>query len=117
MRVLVGQLILISAQVQSRAGAPVLEAVTFGLFSQVQLGAARVFGGVGGTWDGYFGLRGAQRRTSAAASSWPTRVRLQEQQALALRAAQLEALLELRSSTSLPTVAAEVIAGNPNRGF
>ena len=37
--VLVGHLILISAQVQSRSGVPVLEAVTFGLFSRVQAGA------------------------------------------------------------------------------
>jgi rod shape-determining protein MreC len=40
-------------------------------------------------------------------------VRLQEQRALASRAVRLQELLDLRSSTALPTLPAEVIAGNP----
>ena len=34
--VIIGHVILISAQVQSKSGVPVLEAVTFGVFARVQ---------------------------------------------------------------------------------
>jgi rod shape-determining protein MreC len=44
-------------------------------------------------------------------------VRLQEQRALAARAERLQATLDLKTSTTLPTLAAEVIAGNPNSGL
>jgi rod shape-determining protein MreC len=108
---LVAQVILISAQVRTTAGTRVLQAVTFGVFSQVQLGTAWVFGGVRSVWDGYVGLHGAHeenlqlRQTLAQAQ-----VKLLEQQAVALRAAQLEKLLDLRGRTPLRTVAANVIA-------
>ena len=38
--VMVGHLILISAQVNSRSGVPLLEVLTFGTFAEVQRGAA-----------------------------------------------------------------------------
>jgi rod shape-determining protein MreC len=44
-------------------------------------------------------------------------VRLQEERALAQRANRLQELLSLQTSTSLPTLSAEVIAGNPNPGM
>jgi rod shape-determining protein MreC len=44
-------------------------------------------------------------------------VRLQEQRTLALRATRLQELMDLTSSTELPTIAADVIAGNPNPGM
>jgi rod shape-determining protein MreC len=110
---LVAQVILISAQVKTTSGTRVLQAVTFGVFSQVQLGTAWVFGGVRSVWDGYFALRGAHeenqrlRETLAA-----TQVKLLEKQALAQRAVQLEQVLALRERTPLQTVAASVIAGD-----
>jgi rod shape-determining protein MreC len=110
---LVAQVILISAQVKTTSGTRVLQAVTFGVFSQVQLGTAWVFGGVRSVWDGYFALRGAheenQRLRDALAS---TQVKLLEKQALAQRAVQLEQVLALRQRTPLQTVAASVIAGD-----
>ena len=110
---LVAQVILISAQVKTTSGTRVLQAVTFGVFSQVQLGTAWVFGGVRSVWDGYFALRGAheenQRLREALAA---TQVKLLEKQALAGRAVQLEQVLALRERTPLQTVAASVIAGD-----
>jgi rod shape-determining protein MreC len=116
--VLVGQIILISAQVTTSSGTKVLQAVTFGLFSQVQLAAAKLFGGVRGVWSGYFDLRGVRaenqrlREELMAAS-----VRLQEQQALAMRGAELEKILALQQRTSLKTLAANVIAGDATLAF
>jgi rod shape-determining protein MreC len=111
-------LILISAQVQSRAGVPVLEGVTFGVFSRLQGGVASVIRTVTGTWTNYVGLRGAQVENEGLRKQVAElEIRLQEQRALAARAAHLEATLNLQQSVSLPTVAAEIIAGNPNPGL
>ncbi len=115
---MVGHLILISAQVQSRSGVPVLEGLTFGVFSRLQGGAASVLDGVRGVWHRYFALRGMQAENEALKKQvGDLEVRLQEQRALAARAERLQALMDLRSSTQLPTIAAEIIAGNPNPGL
>lgn len=111
--VLLGQIILISAQVNTSSGTKVLQAVTFGLFSQVQLATAKLFGGVRGIWDGYIDLRGVRDENRRLRDElMVTGVRLQEQQALAERGAELEGLLDLRKQTKLKTLAANVIAGD-----
>jgi len=116
--VMIGHLILISAQVQSRAGVPVLEGVTFGVFSRIQGGAAGLFRGIGNTWNSYFALRGVRAENETLRTQVSElEVRLQEQRALASRAERLQALLDLRTNTSVPTLAAEIIAGNPNPGL
>ncbi len=116
--VMVGHLILISAQVQSKAGVPVLSGVTFGVFSRIQGAVSGVFRGVGGTWSNYFALRGVRTENDSLRQRLADlEVRLQEQRALAARANELQSLLNLRQSTNLPTLAAEVIAGNPNPGL
>jgi rod shape-determining protein MreC len=110
---LVAQIILISAQVRTTSGTRVLQAVTFGVFSQVQLGTAWVFGGVRSVWDGYIGLHGAhQENLQLRQALQQARVKILEQQALAQRSAQLERVLDLRQRTPLRTVAANVIAGD-----
>lgn len=116
--VLVGHLFLISAQVQSRTGVPVLESATFEVFSRVQLAVAGVRDAIVGSWDNLGGLRHAQQENVALkAQVADLEIRLQEQRALAARAAQLQELLDLKARTELPTLAAEVIAGNPNPGL
>jgi rod shape-determining protein MreC len=115
---MIGHLILISAQVQSKAGVPVLEGITFGVFSRIQGGAAGFFRGIGGVWGNYVGLRGVKAENERLKQELAAaEVRLQEQRALASRAEGLQALLDLRTSTAAPTIAAEVIAGNPNPGL
>jgi rod shape-determining protein MreC len=112
------QVILISWQVTTSTGARLLNTIMFGIVSQVQLGAARVFTTVRGGWDGYFALRGTyeenQRLKQQVAD---LELSLQQQQALARRGAELEELLELRSQTSLRTMAATVIALDTTGGF
>ena len=113
--VMIGHLILISAQVQSKAGVPVLEGITFGVFSRIQGGAAGSIRGIGNIWSSYVGLRGVQAENLALKQQVAElEVRLQEQRALASSADRLQAVLNLRKSTTLPTLAAEVIAGNSN---
>ena len=112
------QLILISAQVQSKSGMPVFQAVTFGAFARVQGGTTGALHGVRNFWGNYIWLRGVRaenetlRRELAEAE-----VRLQEQRGLAARSVRLQELLNLQTTTALPTVAADVIAGNPNPGM
>src|SRR5437762_3408430 len=60
--VIVGHIILISAQVNAKSGVPVLEQVTFGLFAEVQRGASAFVGGVRHTWTGYVTPRGVVGR-------------------------------------------------------
>jgi rod shape-determining protein MreC len=116
--VVVFQVIVISTQVQTSTGAKLLNAAAFGLVSQVQLGAARVFTFVRSGWDGYFWLRGTyQENLRLKQQVSDLELLLQQQQALARRGAELEQLLELRESTSLKTMAANVIAADTTGGF
>jgi rod shape-determining protein MreC len=118
--VMLGHVILISAQVQSKSGVRVLQAVTFGAFARVQNGTAAVINGVRNTWDSYVALRGVRAENEVLRKQVADlQVQLQEQRALAARTVRLQELMDLRSRTSdtLPTVAAEVIAGNPNPGM
>ena len=109
-----GHVLLISAQVQSRSGVPVLESTAFGVFSEAQRGLTAV-GDVGrGIWTNYFALRGAARENEALRQRvLELEGQVQEQQALAGRAKVLEDTLGLRQSQPAPTLAARVIAGSP----
>jgi rod shape-determining protein MreC len=116
--VTVGHVILISAQVQSKSGVRVLEAVTLGAFARVQEGTATAIQGVRSAWGNYVGLRGVRAENEQLRDQVAElEVRLQEQRALAARTAKLQELLNLRASVAAPTLAAEVIAGNPNPGM
>jgi rod shape-determining protein MreC len=112
------QIILISVQVQSKSGVPVLQAVTFGVFSRLQGGTSAVIHGSRGFWGNYIALRGVRAENEALHKRVAElEVRLQEQRALAARSVGLQALLDLQTSMALPTIAAEVIGGNPNPGM
>jgi rod shape-determining protein MreC len=116
--IMLGHVILISSQVQAKSGVRVLEAVAFGAFARVQHGASSAVNGIRDVWGSYVGLRGVRGENEALrARLAELEVRLQEQRALAARTVQLQALLDLKTSISLPTIAAEVIAGNPNPGM
>jgi rod shape-determining protein MreC len=116
--VMLGHVVLISAQVNSRSGVPVLEAAAFGVFAEVQRGTASILGGIRHVWSGYVGLRQVRaenevlRRQLAEAQ-----IALQEQKALADRTRGLEHLLELRDRSNLRTAAAEIIAAGAVSDF
>jgi rod shape-determining protein MreC len=109
---------LISVQVQSRSGVPVVQAATFGLFARVQWGTASVIHGVRDFWGSYVGLRGVRAENEELRKRVADlEVRLQEQRGLAARSTRLQELMNLQTTTTLPTIAADVIAGNPNPGM
>jgi rod shape-determining protein MreC len=113
--VLLGQVLLVSAQVQTRSGVRVIEAVSFGAFAKVQGVTSSAVSGVRDVWSNYAELRGARDENQALKQQLAAlEIQLQEQRALAARTQRLQDLLSLQQSTPLPTVAAEVIGGNPN---
>jgi rod shape-determining protein MreC len=116
--VVVGHVILISSQVQSRSGVPVLEGVTFGAFARLQQATAGAIKAVRNTWGNYFYLRGVRAENDQLrARVADLEIRLQEQRALAERSERLQAMLDLKAFVSAPTLAAEVIAGYVNPGI
>lgn len=116
--VTVGHIILISAQVTSRSGVPVLEAVTFGAFSELQRAASSVVKGAGSVWSGYVALRGAREENESLKRELAdARIQLQEQRALAERSRSLEHLLEFRDRIALKTTSAEIIGAGSTPDF
>ncbi len=110
--------VLISAQVNTASGLPVLQVVTFGSFAEVQRGAMAVVDGVGNLWSGYVALRGVRGENDALKQELRTlQVRLQREHAEAQRTGNLRQLLELRERANLDTIAAEVIAAAASPEF
>jgi rod shape-determining protein MreC len=110
--------ILISAQVNTASGLPILQVVTFGSFSEVQRATTATIGGVRGLWSGYVALQQVQEENSALKHELQSlQVSLQQERAEAQRTDNLRQLLELRERAKLDTVAAEVIAGAASPDF
>jgi rod shape-determining protein MreC len=112
---MVAQVLLVSWQVQTKTGTRVLQAMALEVFSRIQRGTASMVNGTRGVWGNYVALRGARmenedlkRRVAAL------EVEVQQEHALAARAERLQQLLDLRLQAQFPTLAAEVIAGNPD---
>ena len=116
--VVLGHILLISAQVNSRSGVPVLEFVTFGVFSEVQRVIAAGFGGVRNVWGGYIGLRHLKTENETLKRELAdAQIAVQQQRALADRARGLQQLLELRDRSNLKTTAAQIIGDAPTPDF
>jgi len=116
--VMLGFVILISAQVSSRTGVPVLEAVTFGVFAEVQRATSAGVSGVRRFWGGYIGLRHLKEENEALKRQLAeSQIALQAQRALADRSLGLERLLGLKTQSTLMTVAAEIIGASATPDF
>lgn len=116
--VTLGHVILISAQVNSRSGVPVLEQVTFGVFAEVQRTMTAGVSGVRHLWSNYVGLRNVRAENAQLKQQLAdAQIQLQQQRALADRSRGLDRLLELRQRVTLNTVAAEVIASGASPEF
>jgi rod shape-determining protein MreC len=116
--VLLGHIILISAQVNSRRGVPLLETATFGVFAEVQRAISAGVSGLRRGWGGYVGLRNVKdENESLKRQLADAQIELQRQRAMADRSRGFQRLLELRDQSKLTTVAAEIIAGGATPDF
>ena len=108
--VMLGHILLISAQVNSQSGVPILEMVTFGAFSEVQRGAAGLTGGLRGGWNGYVSLRGVRAENERLKRELgELQVAYQQERARAERTRQLERLLGFQQEIKIETIPAAVI--------
>ena len=110
--------VLISAQVNTASGLPILQVVTFGSFSEVSRATTATIGGVRGLWSGYIALQQVEEENASLKHQLQgLQVALQQERAEAQRTDNLRQLLELRERARLDTVAAEVIAGAASPDF
>jgi rod shape-determining protein MreC len=116
--VIVGHVILISTQVTTKRGVPMLEAAVFGVFSEVQRGANTVTSGVQTRWQNYFALQQVREENEQLKRQLGSlQVRLQEERGLAEESQSLQKLLDLKTNTQLSTTGANVIAGGASPEF
>ncbi|MQA29059.1 MAG: rod shape-determining protein MreC [Luteitalea sp.] len=116
--VILGHVLLISAQVNSRSGVPILESVTFGVFAEVQRAASTLLGALSSGWADYVDLRRVKAENEVLKQQLSAvQIELQEQRALADRTLNLERLLDLRDRLALQTAAAGVIAAGATPEF
>jgi len=114
----VGHIILISAQVNTRSGVPVLQAVLFGALAEVQRATSGVMDATHRGWEGYVRLGDAQAENERLRHEVAElRVQLQLARAEAGRTTRMRQLLDLRDRTSLPTRAAEIIGTSATTDF
>ena len=116
--VMLGHIILISAQVNSKRGVPLLEVITFGAFAEVQRGAAGFTGGFRNAWNGYVNLRGVRAENARLKEQLGAlQVQFQQERARAERARQLEHLLGFQSDLNITTLPAAVIGAGATSDF
>ena len=116
--VVVAHIALISAQVNSRRGVPLLEEVIFGAFAEVQRGSARVVGDVREGWQNYFALQQIRHENEDLKQRVAQlEIRLQQERAEAQQTRTLQQLLSLRQETAPPTTAANVIGASADAYF
>ena len=117
--VMLGHVILISAQVNTRRGVPLLQVVTFGLFAEVQrveLGDRVVACAAGGPTTSACATSG--RRTKRSGSSSPTRsCSCRNSARWPTAAGGCSRRLDLRDRSNLKTIAAEVIGAGASTDF
>jgi rod shape-determining protein MreC len=116
--VTMGHIFLISVQVQSKSGVPVLQAATFGIFARVQGGTASVIHGVRNFWGNYVGLRGVRAENETLRRQLgEIQVQFQQEHAKAERTRQLERLLGFRHEIQIDTVPSGVIGAGASLDF
>ncbi len=109
---------IISAQVNTVTGVPLLESLTFGAFSEVQRLTTTGVLGVRTLWNRYVALGDVEAENRELRRTMQElQVQLQEERAIAQRTEELRRLLELRERAGLATAAAEVIAGGADPNF
>lgn len=116
--IVVSHIILISAQVTTKRGVPVLQEVTFGAFAEMQRGATSAFGSAREGWQNYFALQEIRRENDQLKQEvTKLRVSLEQERSVAQQTRTLQQLLDLRSATGFETAAAMVIGSGADPEF
>jgi rod shape-determining protein MreC len=116
--VVVGHVLLISAQVGTRAGPSLLRTAIVGGVTSLQEGSWIVVGGLRSIFDAYASLRGVRADNARLEQeNLDLRAQLQEARANAAGAESMRALLELRPHLPWRTSGATVIAGSTSPDF
>jgi rod shape-determining protein MreC len=111
-------LILISAQVQTRRGVPLLEQAIFGSMAEIQRVASGGIGEARGFWQNYVNLREIGRENESLKQRVSQlEVSLQRERALAEQTRVLQQTLDLKTETPFATTAAMVIASGASPDF
>jgi rod shape-determining protein MreC len=111
-------LILISAQVQTRRGVPMLEEAVFGSMAEVQRVATGGIGEARGFWQNYLNLRQTGRENESLKQRVSQlEVALQRERALAGQTRVLQEMLDLKTETPFVTTPAMVIASGASPEF
>src|SRR5262245_18006407 len=91
MAVIVGHILLISAQVNTRRGVPVLEEVTFGTFAEVQRAATSAIAAVRDKWVNYVALQDVRAENARLQDEIASlRIDLQQERTLAQQSRTLQ---------------------------
>jgi len=118
MAVIVGHILLISAQVNTQRGVPLLEEVTFGTFAEVQRAATSAIATVKDNWTNYVALQDVRAENARLKEeNAALQVGLQQERALAQQSRTLQSLLDLKTAVQLKTTSASVIAGGASPEF
>ena len=118
--VMMGHVLLISAQVNARlsSSSSALETATFGALSEAQRATTAALDNVRAVWTGYVELRAVRSENEALRRDMASlEFELQKQRALAEEARSLQQLLELREHVELETLSARVIAADATPWF
>lgn len=111
--VVLGHVLLISAQVATPGGPSLLRTTVVGVVTEFQEASWLVAGALHSVWDGYAALRGVREENARLArENTDLRVQLQQARANAAGAGDMRALLGLRPHLPWTTTGAEVVAGS-----
>ena len=116
--IVVSHIILISAQVTTKRGVPVLQEVTFGAFAEMQRAATTAFGSAREGWQNYFALQQIRQENEQLKQEvTKLRVSLEQERNVAQQTRTLQQLLDLRSAAGFETAAATVIGSGADPEF
>jgi rod shape-determining protein MreC len=118
MAVTVAHLIIISANVSTRRGVPLLEEAVFGAVAEVQRVATGAINGTRDVWQNYVNLHQAARENETLKQHVSElEVALQRERAVAEQTRVLQKTLELKEETPFTTTPASVIASGASPDF
>jgi rod shape-determining protein MreC len=116
--VVLGHMLLISAQVATPAGPSLLRGTVVAVVTEIQQASWHVAGAIHSVWDAYAALRGVRDENARLArENTELRVQLQQAQANAAGADGMRALLGLRPHLTWKTTGADVVAGSLSPDF